>query len=447
MTLNLASPSRKTRSANVMGAFALVLALLFTTAAPASAATLDSSLEKSILLIGMTWTGYVEYPNSDGGYTWTDPVIEAHTTCTGWFASTTGDIVTAGHCVDPAEGKKAILQEFLQSIDRMDLLAEAEANWTVEGQSAKSPIERVVRVVQPPAVEGAVITSAVIAQVVAFQAFDEGDVTLLNAAGINDSVPLSIALNNPEVGSSLTAIGFPGAILDTSDTSRVRASFKSGTASSQQIGTNGIAGTEVNADISPGMSGGPTIDLNGNVLGVNSYLLNNTTQNFNFITDTAGLRKFLAKNDVKFVTEKNSSGGGLGGFTALVMFFFVIFVFLVVIAIVVFLIVRSSRRKSNNRPPAALIYGQPTASTQPPFNHAPVAPTAAPFYQAPVDPTPPSIAQDAVAEPEVIQPDPEQGRISPHVGEVTNGMVFCTACGTGHTQGASFCSKCGHPLI
>ena len=435
MTLNLALPSRKTRSAIVMSAFTLILASLFTTATPATAATLDAGLEKSILLIGVTWTGYVEYPTADGGYTWTDPAIEANTTCTGWFASTTGDIVTAGHCVDPAEGKKAILREFLQSIDQTDLLAEAEAYWNVEGQNSKSPVERIVRVVQPTSVKDAVITSPVIAQVVDFQAFDEGDVTLLNAAGINDSVPLSIADKNPEVGSSLTAIGFPGAILNTSDTSRVRASFKSGTASSQQISTNGIAGTEVNADISQGMSGGPTVDLNGNVLGVNSYLLNNTKQNFNFITDTAGLHKFLSKNDVKFVTEKSSSGGGLGWLSALVMFFIVIFVILVVVAAVVFLIVRSSRKKSNKKPPvAALIYGQPTAPTQPQFNQAP-ATLALPLR-----------LQDAVAEPKVIQPEPEQGPFSPRVGEVTNGMVFCTTCGAGHPQGARFCSKCGHPL-
>ena len=69
MTMNLALPSRKTRSAKVISTFALVLALLFTTATPASAATLEASLEKSILLIGVTWTGYVVYPNTDGGYT------------------------------------------------------------------------------------------------------------------------------------------------------------------------------------------------------------------------------------------------------------------------------------------------------------------------------------------------------------------------------------------
>ena len=37
-------------------------------------------------------------------------------------------------------------------------------------------------------------------------------------------------------------------------------SFKSGTASSQQVSETGVAGTEVNADLSGGMSGGPTVD-------------------------------------------------------------------------------------------------------------------------------------------------------------------------------------------
>jgi serine protease Do len=74
-------------------------------------------------------------------------------------------------------------------------------------------------------------------------------------------------------------------------------SFKSGRASSEQVLPNGVPITEISADLSGGMSGGPTVDSNGEVVGINSSsdTLGEATS---FITNAPALRAFLKQNGV-----------------------------------------------------------------------------------------------------------------------------------------------------
>ncbi|MFI7065773.1 trypsin-like peptidase domain-containing protein [Kribbella sp. NPDC050124] len=118
---------------------------------------------------------------------------------------------------------------------------------------------------------------------------------------------------HPAVGTKLISIGFPAAVGRVIDENQ-RASFKTGTASSQQTSPKGVPQTEVNADLSGGMSGGPTVDEAGNVLGVNSFLLRDQ-QNFNFITDTTDLGAFLRQHGVNPVAARpgTSDTGTTGG--------------------------------------------------------------------------------------------------------------------------------------
>jgi serine protease Do len=65
------------------------------------------------------------------------------------------------------------------------------------------------------------------------------------------------------------------------------------------------------------MSGGPTVDEAGNVLGVNSFLLRNQ-QNFNFITDTTDLGAFIRQQGVNPLAPGatpgvETSSGPIGG--------------------------------------------------------------------------------------------------------------------------------------
>jgi hypothetical protein len=284
---------------------ALAVLLSFAHSPPAYAAEPLSpqspgDAEKSIVLVGMLWDGFVQVPaayTGTGSAEWTQ--LQAAGFCTGWFASESGHIVTAGHCVDPAEGRFSLLTTLLEQLNAMELLPEAYANWEVEGLAEGSPVGLTVQVVQPRQVDGAVVPDPLAVRVLDVRPYDQGDLALLRLEGLQKPTPaLSVAEASAEIGDPLTAIGFPGSVSQVVDGTRIRASFKSGTASSQQVSLGGVAGTEINADLSPGMSGGPAIDAQGRALGVNSFLIAGEQQNFNFITGTEALREYLEEQNV-----------------------------------------------------------------------------------------------------------------------------------------------------
>ena len=110
-------------------------------------------------------------------------------------------------------------------------------------------------------------------------------------------MPLPVSATDPTSGTAVTSVGFPGSVQSVVDASRVRASFKTGSVSSQQISELGVPRTEINADLSGGMSGGPTVDALGNVVGINSSKIVGD-QAFNFITDASDLHGWLTAKGV-----------------------------------------------------------------------------------------------------------------------------------------------------
>jgi len=140
---------------------------------------------------------------------------------------------------------------------------------------------------------------------------DAGDVALLHLPNMNKETPgLVVAQKAPQVGEQVTSIGFPGDIQDITDQSQIaRASFKSGTVSSNQVTPSGVTQIEVSTELAPGMSGGPTVNKDDEVVGVNSNGL--TTQaGFNFITYTPDLRTFLQSHNVLLVQPPAPPNGG-----------------------------------------------------------------------------------------------------------------------------------------
>lgn len=298
---------RTRRIAFASGIVAIAATVAFAT--PASAATDDlAGIEQSLVHVYTEYQGYILYPTADGDWVWSD-LVTAGAMCTGWFASDEGHIATAGHCVEPGIGRRHILQTFLTEWDAMDLFGEAVAGWTVEGYETGSEIARAVEVVQPDAADDPIIDSWTTAQVIAFQDFADGDAALLKVAGIDGSTPLQVAQNTPGIGSEIVSIGFPGTVQDVVDVRRLGASFKTGTVSSHQVTDAGVPVTEVNAQVSGGMSGGPTVDADGNVIGINSFGILGEPQSFNFVTDTEALVDFFAAEGVD--VEVGAAGGGL----------------------------------------------------------------------------------------------------------------------------------------
>jgi serine protease Do len=274
---------------------------------------IDQAVKGSLVYVTVEYAGFVQIPAqfAGGGHPKWSKEVKVDATCTGFVVDPEGFIATAGHCVDPNEPelKDAFRAKFIHKAaadgdisqeDAEKLIAVADHNeWPVEGKDPGSAVARTVEVIQP---EGAdrVITELKTVQVVDYQKFDDGDNALLKVSGMPALKALPIAMSAPPAGTGLTSIGFPGAINDTVDQSRLQApSFKSGTASSVQVKPSGAQSTEINADLSPGMSGGPTVDnQTGEVLGINSYGIKGETQAFNFITDAGSLRSFLQKNSV-----------------------------------------------------------------------------------------------------------------------------------------------------
>jgi serine protease Do len=293
-------------SAHLLAAFLLTAAVGLTGAPAASSDNKDAlgSLEKSIVFLLTQWSGSILVPPSADaagqGY-WT-PKLKYSVTCTGWYASAAAQIVTAGHCVDPGQGRLVLLDGYLQEQKATNLKDEAYANWRVEGEMGGSPPDRNVRAIQPNGVDGATITSPATVEVVDFKAPEAGDVALLHVPNTSKPTPgLVIAQNSPQVGDSVTSIGFPGDLQDIADQSQIaRASFKTGTVSSNQVTPTGVVQIEVSTELAPGMSGGPTVNQNAQVIGVNSRGL--TTQaGFNFVTNTPDLRSFLVSHNVTLV--------------------------------------------------------------------------------------------------------------------------------------------------
>jgi serine protease Do len=268
-------------------------------ATDASGAVSDNKvIDDSIVFLQIETSGYVQYPTTDGGLEWSDEWTVT-SGCTGWFAGSEGEIVTAGHCVDPEEARKRIIQEFLDYEGAIDLANDAISNWKVEGFDAGAPLD-VVLTIKQPSIEGQVINDWMPVQLVDLIKSQDGDLALLRANGVNGDTPaLRVASEQAESGDPVTAIGFPSSVSAVSNEMVIpNPSFKTGTVSSRQISERGVAGLEVNADISGGMSVGPTVNANGEVIGVNSFTISGEEQAFNFITDTRDLNRFLQQNGV-----------------------------------------------------------------------------------------------------------------------------------------------------
>ena len=98
--------------------------------------------------------------------------------------------------------------------------------------------------------------------------FLKGDVALLKV-GAEHTIPLPISLAEVSIGVPIDSVGFPGLVDDVTDADKVNPSFKDGEISSKKTIEQGLQDVyEVSAAIAPGMSGGPTVDQQGRVNGL-----------------------------------------------------------------------------------------------------------------------------------------------------------------------------------
>lgn len=465
-------PSRSTRTRPSRRAWRWLAALLavplltVATGLPAAAAQappgaeeLNSRIEPAVVLLGVTWSGYVLYDTADGRQ-WSDP-LESSTTCTGFFVSTTGQIATAGHCVDPDEGRALLIDALLdQQVDRK-LLTSAQASsispgaqqsWQVEGRNTGSPIARTITAVQPSAVTGAALTRPAPAQMLAFQPGAEGDLALLKVE-TTGAVALPVATADPRSGAPLTAIGFPGTVRAVSDIDRTRASFISGTVASNQVTPQGVATTEIDATINPGMSGGPTVDELGNVLGVNSFYVRDTNgvQASNFVTDTTSLHDWLGAHGVTTLPPAVAPAGDGPPAVPTWVWYAAGAAVLVLALLALAVVVRGRRRPadSGGAAPAWAVPAQRTGETPAPAGTGPAAPPpGSPAPAAAAEPAAPA-EPAGLPEPTAETTDPaatgapDAGTTAPVSTLERPTASWCGACGARAGAGARFCTSCG----
>lgn len=224
--------------------------------------------------------------------------------CTGFVVNTSGYVATAGHCVDPgAEGMrgeiiKAIVQKDVQqdpSIDPDKLFGYGMANWKIEGQVGGSPIDQTFTVLSGGA-QG-VKPQSLPARVVDFRPVSQGDVALLKVE--TSDMPSSELATDTEVqvGEQIISVGYPGSTDQVTDAS-MDPDNKDGTVSAKKT-AGSVPVYETNAALSGGMSGGPTVGLDGRVVGINSRGPAGETQPFNFIAPASGLAELLNRSGVK----------------------------------------------------------------------------------------------------------------------------------------------------
>jgi serine protease Do len=299
----------KARLAHLVLVAAALIALV---AAPAaSAAPSATQLEKvsslvqpGIVYLKTTYSGYVRIPGL--GFLNGGRPLTIQSSCTGFFVNHDGHTVTAGHCVDKAEGRAMLIQQALtdwlgyEPSDAQLGLALQTGKVKSTETFARSGPDREVSASYGVDYGGLRAGKPLPARVLGLRAFDKGDVALLKVE-VENAPALELGPSREaEIGTKIVSVGYPGSVDDVTDAATYDPSFKDGAVSSQKtIGDGLVAVTEVNAALSGGMSGGPTVDLKGRVIGINSFGPVGEPQPFNFIFPVKEIAGLLADEGVE----------------------------------------------------------------------------------------------------------------------------------------------------
>ena len=286
--------------------------------APATAATPEQKAaaitEPSVVYIEQTWTAWVKVPkNSDliyvQGYLNDGYPFEWSTRCSGFVVNPDGYVVTAGHCVDVGEegARDTALQYGVQWLvdqgyifkrDFQVWLDEAHLLWRVEGEEAGSDADLQISVQRGVAVGGQKGGETNAARLVDYTPWSEGDVALLKIEETDLPTLLMADAADIAIGTPVLSVGYPGSTDQVTDQS-LQPTFKDGQINAEKTREGGLLPVyEMSAALTGGMSGGPTVNMNADVVGVNSFGIVGETEAFNFITPGSIVTEMLAQNGV-----------------------------------------------------------------------------------------------------------------------------------------------------
>jgi serine protease Do len=242
--------------------------------------------------------------DSDGFFNDIDQPVKLTYSCTGFVVNPSGYVATAGHCADlgPEGARREILEAVVQGLAQKDpnidvghAMNVAMSNWKVEGQNAGSPIDQTIRIARGGASgEKAQILPA---RVVEARPVSQGDVALLKVEASDLPSSELAGSDDVQIGQQVVSVGYPGSTEKITDFS-LEPDNKDGTISAKKTDAT-VPVYETNAALSQGMSGGPTVGLDGRTLGINSRLPAGESQAFNFIAPATGLTELLNRNGIK----------------------------------------------------------------------------------------------------------------------------------------------------
>lgn len=492
--------TRPSRVAAALVAGVLLLGPVSSAAAQTATGTPEERaaaiIRPSVVYIEQYWKAWVKIPRSSAvafyGYVNGGQPFTWGTRCSGFVVNPTGYIVTAGHCVDLSqEGARGtalelavawlVRQGWIRAADAGRTLNDAHMTWGVEGEERGSDADLQVWVQRGVAAGGLKTGDALPARVVDYQPWSQGDVALLKVEAEDLPVALVAPSSAIDIGTQVLSVGYPGSTDQVTDQS-YEPTYKDGQINAEKTREGGLLPVyEMSAALSGGMSGGPTVGLDGAILGVNSFSIVGETEAFNFITPSSLVSEMLSRNGVtnelssideayragveafytgdytgaitkfdevlglspthqqaqemkveatKLLAEQPApppaqpaSGGG--GFPAWAMVLIVVVVLAAAAGAVLFL-----RRKKAPAPVAAM--------------------APAPMQPVVVTPAPTPVGFRPAASPQASAPPPmpTQPLSSPMVGKTESAAEaqphFCSSCGHGLASGARFCPECGH---
>ena len=277
-------------------------------------------VQPSVVYETVSWSGYV-YDRFNGQYLQNKP-FRVTMQCTGFVVNPDGYVATAGHCVDPEGGKDAIRREAAQwalqhyyntpgALTVDDVLGDYRVDILGDGnQVLHNRVDREVGVSWGASVSGVKVQKQKPARVLAFQQYDEGDGALLKVDETDLNAIELADTSGVEINSGAVAIGYP-AIIDSFTDPDLTPTFDAGNVSSIKTVAHGLLSVfQLSAQLSGGMSGGPTVDAEGHVIGVNSSHF--VGEPFNYAVPAERIKELLdsagVDNTVSQTTETYRDG-------------------------------------------------------------------------------------------------------------------------------------------
>jgi hypothetical protein len=277
---------------------------------------LSAFVEPSIVYVQTSWTARIGDDSDLNRWVKNEP-FTVTSNCTGFAVTSDGYIGSAAHCVVPKDDAAGINmrdsvmeagidyalenQIYGAGVGRALMTAYANKYWNLYATQAEERIrmpQRTVKVSWGASVSGIKSEDSRPARVIANQSFNNGDTTLLKVTTSNlNALPLYEG-DNLKTGTEIASIGYPASVDRVADPDYTP-SIKTGQVSATKTRGGGLTEVyEVDAAVSGGMSGGPTVTMDGEVAGVNSFSPTGESQAFNFVQPVSHLQELIKSEGV-----------------------------------------------------------------------------------------------------------------------------------------------------